>query len=143
MNIHLVLEERPNALVVPSAAIQNGLQGAFVWTTASDAAGKSKAKIQPVKVALSEGQLTIVDSGLEMGQQVVVDGADRLRPDQPVIVSASRQQRAGQGSSEVPSSAANLFTPGSAAGDAAPAAARGQAGGDGGQRAPSPAKESK
>ena len=37
--------------------------------------------MQPVKVALAEGQVTILDSGLKPGQKVVVDGADRLRPD--------------------------------------------------------------
>jgi multidrug efflux system membrane fusion protein len=31
VNIHLVMEERPNALVVPSAAIQSGNQGSYVW----------------------------------------------------------------------------------------------------------------
>ena len=31
VNIHLVLENRPDALVVPSAAIQTGLQGTYVW----------------------------------------------------------------------------------------------------------------
>ena len=36
VNIHLVLEERPNALVVPSAAIQIGLQGSFVWVVDTD-----------------------------------------------------------------------------------------------------------
>jgi multidrug efflux system membrane fusion protein len=30
VNIHLVLEDRPNALVVPSAAIQTGLAGSLV-----------------------------------------------------------------------------------------------------------------
>jgi multidrug efflux system membrane fusion protein len=100
VNIHLVLEDRPNALVVPSAAIQTGLQGAYVWTVDSDASGKTTSKIQPVKVALAEGQVTVVDHGLEQGQKVVVDGADRLRPGQLVTVSSGRAQGApasGQG----------------------------------------------
>jgi len=92
VNIHLVLENRPNALVVPSAAIQTGLQGSFVWTTDTDANGNATSKIQPIRVALAEGQVTIVDSGLWKGQKVVVDGADRLRPGQPVTVSDARQR---------------------------------------------------
>jgi hypothetical protein len=32
-----------------------------------------------VKVALSQGQVTILDGGVERGDKVVVDGADRLR----------------------------------------------------------------
>lgn len=31
VNVHLVMENRPNALVVPSAAIQSGNQGSYVW----------------------------------------------------------------------------------------------------------------
>jgi multidrug efflux system membrane fusion protein len=99
VNIHLVLENRPTALVVPSAAIQSGLQGTFVWVTDTDAKGTVTARIQPVKVALAEGQSTILDSGVVAGQSIVVDGADRLRPGQIVTVSAARQ-RGGQGAGQ-------------------------------------------
>jgi multidrug efflux system membrane fusion protein len=87
VNIHLVLEDRPSALVVPSAAIQSGLQGSFVWVIDSIGAnGSGTARLQPVKVALAEGQFTILDSGLSPGQNIVVDGADRLRAGQAVTV---------------------------------------------------------
>jgi multidrug efflux system membrane fusion protein len=104
VNIHLVMEDRPNALVVPSAAIQTGQQGSFVWTIATDAKGTATARIQPVKVALAEGQVTILDSGLKAGENVVVDGADRLQNGQIVTVSTTRQSAsqssAGQDSSQ-------------------------------------------
>jgi len=123
VNIHLVLEERPNALVVPSVAIQTGLQGPFVWRTQADPSGKSTVKIQPVRVVLAEGQVTIVDSGLQAGQQVVVDGADRLRPDAPVTVTSLRQ-RAGPGETQgAGQSAAPGAAPFLAANPNAPAAA--------------------
>jgi multidrug efflux system membrane fusion protein len=91
VNIHLVMEDRPNALVVPSAAIQTGQQGSYVWTIATDAKGTATVKIQPVKVALAEGQVTILNGGLKAGENVVVDGADRLRNGQIVTVSTARQ----------------------------------------------------
>ncbi|HEY1255629.1 MAG TPA: efflux RND transporter periplasmic adaptor subunit, partial [Terracidiphilus sp.] len=108
VNIHLVLEERPNALVVSSAALQSGLQGSFVWVVNTDPVKKtSVAKMQPVKIALAEGQLTILDSGVQAGQNVVVDGADRLRDGQIVTASVAKQhggqgsgQAAGQGASQ-------------------------------------------
>jgi multidrug efflux system membrane fusion protein len=106
VNIHLVLEERPNALVVPSAALQSGVQGSFVWVVNNDPVKKTTvAKMQTVKIALAEGQLTILDSGLQAGQQVVVDGADRLRDGQSVVASAAHQhsgqgQAAGQGAGQ-------------------------------------------
>ena len=113
VNIHLVLENRPNALVVPSAAIQSGVQGTFVWTTENDDSGHTVAKIQPVKVALAEGQSTILDSGPAAGANVVVDGADRLRPGQLVTVSAPRQhgRGAGQGTGQNPQSGSLFANP--------------------------------
>ena len=117
VNIHLVLENRPAALVVPSAAIQPGNQGTFVWAVQHDSQKNTDSvKIQPVKVALAEGQVTILDGGVAPGTKVVIDGADRLRPNAGVIVSApraARTQAAGQ-SANVQAGAAGL------AGTAAP-----------------------
>lgn len=94
VNIHLILENRPNALVVSSAAIQTGLNGSlFVWTINDDGKGGQVAQMQNVKVALAEGQNTILDSGPQPGAKVVIDGADRLRPGQPVSVSAGHQRQ--------------------------------------------------
>jgi multidrug efflux system membrane fusion protein len=113
VNIHLVMEDRPDALVVPSAAIQSGTQGSYVWVINTDAKGTTTAAIQPVKIGLVQGQVTILDSGVESGQNVVIDGADRLRPGQVVVVSKARQrtgQGAAQGSSATPGQATSPFT---------------------------------
>ena len=106
VNIHLVLENRPNAMVVPSAAIQSGLQGSFVWAIDTDAKGVTTSRIQPVKAALAEGQLTILDGGLQPGQNVVVDGADRLRPGQIVTPSVAHQ-KSGKGTGTTGAGAAS------------------------------------
>ena len=91
VNIHLILEQRPSALVVPSAAIQSGNQGAYVWTIRHDeATNTNHAQMTRVKVALAEGQVTILDGGVAPGESVVIDGADRLRQDAVVEVSAPR-----------------------------------------------------
>jgi multidrug efflux system membrane fusion protein len=100
VNIHLVLEDRLNALVVPSAAIQSGLQGSFVWVASTDDKGVTTASIRPVKIALVQGQVTILDSGISQGDKVVVDGADRLRQGAQVVASQARQRSgAGAGAS--------------------------------------------
>jgi membrane fusion protein, multidrug efflux system len=94
VNVHLVLENRPNALVVPTAAIQTGLNGSlFVWVISDDGKGGQASQMQTVKVALAEGQNTILDSGPAPGARIVVDGADRLRPGQPVTVAAAHQHQ--------------------------------------------------
>jgi multidrug efflux system membrane fusion protein len=97
VNVHLVMENRPNALVIPSAAIQSGSQGSFVWTLATNASGNPTAQMQPVKIALAQGQVTILDSGVTPGQKVVVDGTDRLRQGAPVSVTQAHPAGAGQG----------------------------------------------
>lgn len=101
VNIHLVMEERPAALVVPSAAIQNGINGSFVWTLKTDDKGTKTADIQPVKVALAQGQVTILDSGVARGDKVVVDGADRLRKGSQVLESG-RPASGGPGTGPAP-----------------------------------------
>ena len=115
VNIHLTLENRPNALVVPSAAIQSGVQGPYVWVVNTDSKGAATAKMQLVKVALAEGQTTILDSGVEKGQNVVVDGADRLKDGQAVVATVAKQRTgtaattgkgAGSGSGSSPFSGA-------------------------------------
>jgi membrane fusion protein, multidrug efflux system len=98
VNIHLVMEQRRDALVIPSAAVQNGTQGTFVWVVNTDEKGESgTAKIQPLKVGLVQGQVSIIDSGLDDGEKVVVDGADRLRDGSQVLVSRTRSLGATAG----------------------------------------------
>ncbi len=98
VNIHLVMEERRDALVIPSAAVQNGVQGTFVWAVDTNEKGDSgTAKIQPIKVGLIQGQMSIIDSGVDAGQKVVVDGADRLRAGSQVVVSQATRSGGGTG----------------------------------------------
>jgi multidrug efflux system membrane fusion protein len=116
VNIHLVMEDRPNALVVPSVALQTGLQGSYVWVVdKTDAQGNGTAKIQVVKVALAEGQVTILDDGLQAGQNVVVDGADRLKPGQSVTSSVAHQH-GGQGAGQSGGSPSAAPRPGAPSG---------------------------
>jgi multidrug efflux system membrane fusion protein len=120
VNIHLVLENRPSALVVPSAAIQSGLQGGFVWVIDGNAAdGSGTARIQPVKVALAEGQFTILDSGVSPGDHIVVDGADRLRAGQ-AVTATQVQVRPQAPQSSAPTPAAPVLKQSNPAGQTAP-----------------------
>jgi multidrug efflux system membrane fusion protein len=63
--------------------------------------------MQPVKVALAQGQLTILDSGVTAGTKVVVDGADRLRQGGQVSVSQTKSAGGGQGKGSGQGSGAN------------------------------------
>jgi membrane fusion protein, multidrug efflux system len=73
--IRAVTEDRKNALVVPQRAITE-LQGIYqVGVVAPD----NKVAIRVVKLGPQVGDMWVVDSGLEPGDRVVVDGLQRLR----------------------------------------------------------------
>jgi multidrug efflux system membrane fusion protein len=75
VNARLVLETRPNATLVPSAAIQHGTDGTFVYVVDD----KSTVSVRPVKIGPIENDDTSIESGLEPGEVVVVDGTQGLR----------------------------------------------------------------
>ncbi len=81
VNIRLMLAVRQDAIVVPLVAIQNGTQGSYVYTVKS-----GKAKMQPVKVGLTQGNIALIATGVSVGDQVVVDGQERLESGTPVEV---------------------------------------------------------
>jgi multidrug efflux system membrane fusion protein len=74
VNAHLLLDVRENSVVIPQAAVQKGPQGAFVYLVNQD----RSVAIQPVVVGPAEGDLVAIDTGIAVGDNVVVEGADRL-----------------------------------------------------------------
>ncbi len=76
VNVHLLLDVRSEAIIVPTAAIQRGPQGTFAYVVKAD----QTVEARPVKVGPSAGSDTAIDAGLSPGERVVVDGVDKLRP---------------------------------------------------------------
>ena len=76
VNARLLLEVRKGATVVPAAAIQRGPQGSsFTYVVKPD----KTVEVRPVKVALTQGNVSVIASGLAPGDQVVTDGQDKLQ----------------------------------------------------------------
>ncbi len=73
--VRLILGVEENALVVPEAAVQPGQQGPYVYV-----ADSGKARMQSIVVARQVGSQIVVASGLEAGQQVIVNAPQNLRP---------------------------------------------------------------
>ena len=73
---------RPNAVVIPQRAVQQGAKGSFVWVIDEE----GKAEFRPVQVGPWLGNDWFIDSGLNAGDIVVVDGALKLRAGVPVKV---------------------------------------------------------
>ncbi len=76
VNVVLRLSERPNAVVVPSEALQTGQAGQFVFVVKDDNSVESR----PVSAGRSVQGVTIVEKGLAPGEVVVTDGQLRLAP---------------------------------------------------------------
>jgi multidrug efflux system membrane fusion protein len=84
VNARLLVATRDNAVVVPSAAIQRGPDGLFVWVVSS----RNTAEPRPIQVGPASGDMTIVTSGLSGGERIVTDGFYKLQRDVPVSYAA-------------------------------------------------------
>ncbi|MCI0442361.1 efflux RND transporter periplasmic adaptor subunit [bacterium] len=76
VDVTLILTTRPQAIVVPSAAVESGQQGPFVFVVKPD----MTAELRTVQVGETIGNDTVVEKGLNPGETVVTDGQLRLLP---------------------------------------------------------------
>ncbi len=76
VDVVLTLTTRPNAILVPSQAIQTGQEGSYVFVVRPDLTVESR----PVTVDRSLEGMTVVGRGLQAGETVVTDGHLRLVP---------------------------------------------------------------
>jgi len=74
-NIRLQLDTLKNVVAVPAHAVQRGAAGTFVYVVQAD----NTVQVQTVQLEAVEGDWQAVKADLKAGQQVVTDGADRLR----------------------------------------------------------------
>ena len=93
VNIHLLLEVRKNNTVVPSAAIQRGPQGTYVFTVKPD----KTAEMRNVTVSISQGNFVAISQGLQPGETVVTDGQDKLQPGTKVEIRTGGGQNGSSG----------------------------------------------
>ena len=82
VNIRLVIDQLRHATVIPAAALQHGPDGDFVFVVGSD----QTVKTQPVHVKLTEGSTLVLDQGVQPGDIVVIDGAEKLNAGSKVKV---------------------------------------------------------
>jgi multidrug efflux system membrane fusion protein len=75
VNVRMVVDTRRDVVVVPAAAVQRGAQGTLVYVVKED----STVALRPIEAGPTEGQLTQVESGLQVGERVITDGVDRIR----------------------------------------------------------------
>src|SRR3984957_4494962 len=76
VNVRLVLATLPKAVLVPAAAAQDSAKGSFVYVVKQD----STAELRPVKLGQRQGELVVVEQGLQAGDRVIINGQLGVMP---------------------------------------------------------------
>jgi multidrug efflux system membrane fusion protein len=82
VNVRLLLDTHKDVTTISTAGIQRGAPGTFVYIVNAD----STVSVRPVKLGVTDGDRTEVLSGLNPGERIVIDGADKLRDGAKVVV---------------------------------------------------------
>lgn len=82
VNVSLTIAVRSDAVLVPTQAIQTGQEGRYVFVVKPDLT----AEMRPVTAGLSLGGDTVIEQGVQAGEQVVTDGQLGLVPGSRVEV---------------------------------------------------------
>lgn len=75
VNIRMLVNVDENAIVIPMPALQRGRNGDYVYVVNQD----GTVALRNIKIGHISGETVVVTSGLEPGETVVIDGADKLR----------------------------------------------------------------
>ena len=75
VNIKMHMDTLRGVTVMPTSAIQRGIMGTFVYVVQED----QTVTVRPITLGPVEGEKVAVEAGLKPGEQVVIDGADKLR----------------------------------------------------------------
>ena len=134
VNVKLIVNTIPNQTVIPSAAVQLGASGKYVFVVGAD----NTASMRTVTTGVTDGDNVAITDGLKVGETVVTDGSDRLRDGTTVsIPDPKAQAAAAQGNAAVAASGGPAQGVGGGAGG--PGGRRGQ-GGQGGSNAQNQAR---
>jgi multidrug efflux system membrane fusion protein len=88
--VNLAVGEDRNVIVVPSASIQPGPRGTYVFIVKAD----SSIEQRPVELLRVADEVTLV-SGVQVGERVVIDGQSRLTPGLRVSIRGDDQEANG------------------------------------------------
>lgn len=75
VNVKMLINILNSVITVPSAAIQNGISGPFVYVVKED----QSVNVRNVKLGAVNGEQVVIETGLNTDELVIVDGADKLR----------------------------------------------------------------
>ena len=81
VNVHLLVDTKKNAIIIPFPAIQRGPQGTYVYVVGPG----NVVNIRPVTVAQTTGNSAGISAGLNPGDVVVIDGQDKLQEGSKIV----------------------------------------------------------
>jgi multidrug efflux system membrane fusion protein len=87
VNVRLVIDTLRNAVVAPTASVQRGPGGTFVYVVDGE-----HAKIRQVTVAQQDDSQAVIASGLDGSERVVTSGFVRLTDGATVAIGEPGQQ---------------------------------------------------
>ncbi|QDI07805.1 Multidrug transporter MdtA [Klebsiella electrica] len=90
VNARMLVDTEQNAVVIPTAALQMGNEGHFVWVL-NDENKVSKHTVTP---GIQDSLKVVINAGLSAGDRVVTDGIDRLTEGAKVEVVEPRSAQA-------------------------------------------------
>ncbi len=88
VNVHLLLETRKDAITMPVSAVQRGPQGTFTYLVDD----KNTVQVRPIQLALTQGNIAVIASGVQPGDRVVTDGQEKLQPGSRVAAQGPANQ---------------------------------------------------
>jgi multidrug efflux system membrane fusion protein len=97
VNVQLLVDVLHDSAVVPTSAIQRGAPGTFVYLVNPD----STVSVRTVELGPVDGNRVAVKNGVKPGDQVVVDGADKLRDG----ITITLREPSGGGATPAPNAA--------------------------------------
>jgi multidrug efflux system membrane fusion protein len=102
VNVGLLVETREEALLIPAAALQFGSSGTFVYVIDE----QDKVQVRPVAAGPSNGEVTLIEEGVAVGERLVLEGTDRLRDGSAVeVVGEGRVPTIKQAEARIPKDA--------------------------------------
>ncbi len=98
VNVRLLVDTLHQAVLVPVAAVLSGAPGDYVYLASKD----DTASLRKVTLGPSDGQNTVIASGLDAGDSVVIDGTDRLSDGAKIKVATAPGRQAAPASGAPP-----------------------------------------
>jgi multidrug efflux system membrane fusion protein len=98
VNAQLLLDTKHGATLIPSAAVQRGPQGAFVYVVKED----RTVGVRPVTVGVSHAEDSAIEVGIAPSEVIVVDGTEKLREGTKVEIRTPAQSPAQTPAAEPP-----------------------------------------